>query len=138
MLNHPPQEAVSTVDARYIEPSATTAIRAGEKISQLFTRNMKEPYVSQRLTDRGYFFQSLFYATTFYVGDKGVLLFDAFHGRGAQLLQAIREVTPLPVTAILYSHFHVDHIGDGQFWVDEARKADANLRIVATSANART
>jgi glyoxylase-like metal-dependent hydrolase (beta-lactamase superfamily II) len=129
-----PQEASSTVGARYVEPSAKTPLKAGEKIESLFTRNMKQPYVLQRLTDRSYFFQRFFYSTAFYVGDSGVLLFDALEGRGAQLLQAIREVTQLPVTTIVYSHFHVDHVGDGKFWVDEAKKAGKELRIVASKA----
>jgi len=135
-LAQTPQEAPSTVAANYIEPSATTAIKPGTMIEALFTRNMKQPYVLQRLTDRSYFFQRFFYSTTFYVGDEGVLLFDAPEGRGAQLLQAIREVSPLPVTTVVYAHFHVDHVGDGKFWVDEAQKAGKELRIVASKATA--
>ncbi|HCD7034572.1 TPA: MBL fold metallo-hydrolase, partial [Escherichia coli] len=77
-----------------------------------------------------------FYSTTFYVGDKGVLLFDAPEGRGKYLLQAIRDVTPLPVTALVYSHYHVDHIGDSPFWNDEAKKEGVNLRIIASKATA--
>lgn len=131
-----PQEALSTVGAKYVEPSAKTPIKAEAKIEGLFQRNMKQPYVLQRLTDRSYYFQRFFYSTTFYVGDKGVLLFDALEGRGAQVLAAIREVTPLPVTTIVYSHFHVDHVGDAQFWVDQAQKSGIKLAIVATKATA--
>ncbi len=131
-LSQSPLEAPSTVGARYVEPSTTEPIKPGEKIDNLFTRNRKQPYVLQRLTDRSYYFQRSFYSTTFYVGDEGLLLFDALEGRGAQLLQAIREVTPLPVTTIVYSHFHVDHIGDGKFWVAESQKSGRNLTIVAS------
>jgi glyoxylase-like metal-dependent hydrolase (beta-lactamase superfamily II) len=129
-------EAEHTVPARFVEPSRTAPLEPGEQIENLFERNLKQPYVLQRLTDRSYFFQRLFYSTTFYVGDSGVLLFDALEGRGSHVLQAIREVTPLPVTTIVYSHFHVDHVGDAQFWVDEARKTGQQLRIVATKATA--
>jgi glyoxylase-like metal-dependent hydrolase (beta-lactamase superfamily II) len=130
------QEAPSTTNAVYVEPSAIKPINPGEKIDHLFTRNMQQPYVLQRLTPRSYYVQRLFYSTTFYVGDQGVLLFDELEGRGEPLLKAIREVTPLPVTTIVYSHFHVDHIGDAPFWVDQAQKANATLRIVATQATA--
>ncbi|WP_197445764.1 MULTISPECIES: MBL fold metallo-hydrolase [unclassified Pseudomonas] len=131
-----PPEAASTVGAPYVEPSATKPIKQEEKIGNLFTRNMEQPYVLQRLTDRSYYVQRFFYSTTFYVGNEGVLLFDAPEGRGAQILQAIREVTPLPVTTIVYSHFHVDHIGDAKFWVDEAQKSGRSLRIVASKETA--
>lgn len=130
------KEALSTTHAQYVEPSVSTAISPGLKIGHLFERNLKQPYILQRLTDRAYYFQRTFYSTTFYVGEEGVLLFDALEGRGEQLLAAIREVTSLPVTTIVYSHFHVDHIGDGRFWVDQARKAGVDLRIVATRATA--
>src|SRR5690554_3623710 len=75
-----PPEAASTVGATYVEPSATKPIKPEDKIDNLFARNMEQPYVLQRLTDRSYFFQRFFYSTTFYVGDEGVLLFDAPEG----------------------------------------------------------
>lgn len=131
-----PPEAPSTISTLYVEPSTIKPLNPGEKIDTLFTRNMEQPYILQRLTDRSYYFQRFFYSTTFYVGDEGVLLFDALEGRGTQILQAIREVTPLPVTTIVYSHFHVDHIGDGEFWVNEAQKSGRSLRIVASKETA--
>ncbi|HDP4980345.1 TPA: MBL fold metallo-hydrolase, partial [Escherichia coli] len=94
------------------------------------------PYILQKIGERTYYVQRYFYSTTFYVGDKGVLLFDAPEGRGKYLLQAIRDVTPLPVTALVYSHYHVDHIGDSPFWNDEAKKEGVNLRIIASKATA--
>ncbi|WP_250313370.1 MBL fold metallo-hydrolase, partial [Escherichia coli] len=98
--------------------------------------NMSQPYILQKIGERTYYVQRYFYSTTFYVGDKGVLLFDAPEGRGKYLLQAIRDVTPLPVTALVYSHYHVDHIGDSPFWNDEAKKEGVNLRIIASKATA--
>lgn len=97
---------------------------------------MSQPYILQKIGERTYYVQRYFYSTTFYIGDKGVLLFDAPEGRGKYLLQAIRDVTPLPVTALVYSHYHVDHIGDSSFWNDEAKKEGVNLRIIASKATA--
>lgn len=126
----------STVNASYVEPSAEKIISPSDKLNNLFERNMSQPYVLQKIGERTYYVQRYFYSTTFYVGDKGVLLFDAPEGRGKYLLQAIRDVTPLPVTALVYSHYHVDHIGDSPFWNDEAKKEGVNLRIIASKATA--
>ena len=126
----------STVNASYVEPSAEKIISPSDKLKNLFERNMSQPYILQKIGERTYYVQRYFYSTTFYVGDKGVLLFDAPEGRGKYLLQAIRDVTPLPVTALVYSHYHVDHIGDSPFWNDEAKKEGVNLRIIASKATA--
>lgn len=126
----------STVNASYVEPSAEKIISPSDKLNNLFERNMSQPYILQKIGERTYYVQRYFYSTTFYVGDKGVLLFDAPEGRGKYLLQAIRDVTPLPVTALVYSHYHVDHIGDVPFWNDEAKKEGVNLRIIASKATA--
>ncbi|OIZ16013.1 MBL fold metallo-hydrolase [Escherichia coli] len=126
----------STVNASYVEPSAEKIIPPSDKLNNLFERNMSQPYILQKIGERTYYVQRYFYSTTFYVGDKGVLLFDAPEGRGKYLLQAIRDVTPLPVTALVYSHYHVDHIGDSPFWNDEAKKEGVNLRIIASKATA--
>ncbi|MFQ8064620.1 MBL fold metallo-hydrolase [Escherichia coli] len=126
----------STVNASYVEPSAEKIISLSDKLNNLFERNMSQPYILQKIGERTYYVQRYFYSTTFYVGDKGVLLFDAPEGRGKYLLQAIRDVTPLPVTALVYSHYHVDHIGDSPFWNDEAKKEGVNLRIIASKATA--
>ncbi|EIZ4682622.1 MBL fold metallo-hydrolase [Escherichia coli] len=126
----------STVNASYVEPSAEKIISPSDKLNNLFERNMSQPYILQKIGERTYYVQRYFYSTTFYVGDKGVLLFDAPEGRGKYLLQAMRDVTPLPVTALVYSHYHVDHIGDSPFWNDEAKKEGVNLRIIASKATA--
>ncbi|GDB92911.1 MBL fold metallo-hydrolase [Escherichia coli] len=126
----------STVNASYVEPSAEKIISPSDKLNNLFERNMSQPYILQKIGERTYYVQRYFYSTTFYVGDKGVLLFDAPEGRGKYLLQAIRDVTPLPVTALVYSHYHVDHIGDSPFWNDEAKKEGVNLRIISSKATA--
>ncbi|HDJ9237948.1 MBL fold metallo-hydrolase [Escherichia coli] len=126
----------STVNASYVEPSAEKIISPSDKLNNLFERNMSQPYILQKIGERTYYVQRYFYSTTFYVGDKGVLLFDAPEGRGKYLLQAIRDVTPLPVTALVYSHYHVEHIGDSPFWNDEAKKEGVNLRIIASKATA--
>jgi glyoxylase-like metal-dependent hydrolase (beta-lactamase superfamily II) len=56
------------------------------------------------VTDNGY--QSMFL-----VYETGVVVVDAPPGYSAHIRQAIAEVTVLPITHVIYSHAHADHIG---------------------------
>ena len=56
------------------------------------------------VTDNGY--QSMFM-----VYEKGVVVIDAPPSYAQYINQAIREVTDKPVTHLVYSHSHADHIG---------------------------
>lgn len=123
-------EAPSTVGASYVEPSATRQLQPGEKIDRLYTRNASQDYVLQRLTERTYWVQRQYYGTIFYVGKKGVLLFDPLEGRGEHIKKAIASVTNLPVTAVVYSHNHADHIGDAKVFTEGSIKP----RIIASKA----
>ncbi|MGW1887366.1 MBL fold metallo-hydrolase [Streptomyces sp. NPDC001970] len=49
--------------------------------------------------------------TMFLVTKNGVVLVDAPPALGDRLLKAIEEVTSKPVTHLVYSHAHADHIG---------------------------
>ncbi|WP_135505809.1 MBL fold metallo-hydrolase [Roseovarius aestuariivivens] len=124
------EEAPSTVNATYVSESATRALAPGEKIENLYIKNATQDYILQRMTDRVYFFQRQFYGTIFYVGDEGVLLFDALEGRAQAIEAAIDEVTDLPVTAILYSHNHADHIAGAAALIE----ANPGVRVIATQA----
>ncbi|MDW6005056.1 MBL fold metallo-hydrolase [Vibrio mangrovi] len=129
-------EAPSTVSAVYRAPSVTEALAPGEKIGNLFHLNIETPYVLQRLTDRTYWYQSGFYGTIFYVGHKGVLLFDPLELRSDKILESIRKVTQKPITAIVYSHDHGDHIGGTQALLNAIKNQARPPRIIASQATA--
>ena len=126
------EEAPSTVNATYVAESATDALEPGEKIENIFNKNVTQDYILQRLTDRIWFFQVQFSGTMFYVGDEGVLLIDAAEGRANAIVAAIDEVTDLPISALLYSHNHADHIADASVLAEQI----PGLRIIATEATA--
>jgi glyoxylase-like metal-dependent hydrolase (beta-lactamase superfamily II) len=46
----------------------------------------------------------------FLVYETGVIVVDATPSYAAKLRQAIAEVTSHPITHVIYSHSHVDHI----------------------------
>ncbi|WES64409.1 MBL fold metallo-hydrolase [Microbacter sp. GSS18] len=122
----------STIGAHYVEPSATQKLTPGDKIADLYARNMQGA-VLQRLTDRVWWVAAFNYQTVFYVGDEGVLLFDALEGVSPLVTAAIHEVTDLPITAVVYSHYHADHIGDIAQYVDAATEGGFELRIIAST-----
>jgi glyoxylase-like metal-dependent hydrolase (beta-lactamase superfamily II) len=105
------EEPVSTTGATYVEPSATEPIQPGQRVSHLFPRAVTEEFILQRVTERVWWVTRQFYGSLFYVGKRGVLLLDPFLGGADATLAAIASVTPLPVTAVVYSHFHADHVG---------------------------
>src|ERR1700753_714208 len=105
------QEPVSTTGAEYVEPWATELIKRGQRVSHLFPRAVMEEFVLQRVTERVWWVTRQFYGSLFYVGERGGLLFGSPLGAADATLAAIASVTPLPVTAVVYSHFHADHVG---------------------------
>jgi glyoxylase-like metal-dependent hydrolase (beta-lactamase superfamily II) len=105
------EEPESITGASYVPPSSEVPIKPGQRVSHLFPRGVLSDHVLQRVTERVYWVSRRFYCSLFYVGSSGVLLLDPVLGSADALLRAIAEVTPLPVTAVCYSHFHADHIG---------------------------
>lgn len=68
-------------------------------------------YLVQQIRDHLYWVTDGTYNTMFLVTDKGVVAVDAPPSIGKNYLKAIAEVTDKPVTYVIYSHAHLDHIG---------------------------
>src|SRR6478672_420216 len=68
-------------------------------------------YLVQEIRDGLYWLTDGAYQTMFMVTDKGVVAVDAPPTIGNNYLKAIAEVTNKPVTYVIYSHAHIDHIG---------------------------
>ena len=68
-------------------------------------------YLVQEIGDQLYSVSDGSYNTMFMVTDEGVIAVDAPPTLGANYLKAIAEVTNKPITRVIYSHAHLDHIG---------------------------
>ncbi|MET7608252.1 MBL fold metallo-hydrolase [Streptomyces avermitilis] len=68
-------------------------------------------YVVQDLGGGAHFVTQGMINTMFVETKNGVVLVDASPFLGDKLLEAIESVTPKPVTHLIYSHAHADHIG---------------------------
>lgn len=85
------------------------------------TQNPPAPSVPRIPPERGYFVQEIrdglywvtdgLYNTMFLVSSEGVIAVDPLPNLGEKYLKAIAEVTSKPVTHVIYSHEHTDHIG---------------------------
>ena len=118
MSNHPIQEVgpVRTYNPELpgerVAPSATNKLKPGQRVDIPYITPI-DSWIIQRLTERSYWILSDQFAVTVFVGDKGVLLIDAPDVFQMDMfVNELKSVTPLPVTTIVYSHPHVDHVGN--------------------------
>ncbi|RRN64184.1 MBL fold metallo-hydrolase [Caulobacter sp. 602-1] len=73
-----------------------------------------DPAKGYRIQDLGtglYMVTDNAYQSMFMVYETGVVVIDAPPGYSAKIRQAIAEVTDRPITHVVYSHAHTDHIG---------------------------
>ncbi|WP_394823891.1 MBL fold metallo-hydrolase [Pendulispora albinea] len=68
-------------------------------------------YSVKELGERLYWVTDGSYNTMFAVSNEGVIAIDPLPTLGEHYLDAIREVTDQPITYVVYSHEHTDHIG---------------------------
>lgn len=60
------------------------------------------------------------YQMIFLVHQQGVMVVDAPPSIGENILNAIADVTDKPITHVVYSHSHADHIGAAGLYPDDA------------------
>jgi len=73
-------------------------------------------YYVKEISDGLYWVTEGVYNTMFLTTGKGVIVVDAPPSFGDKLLKAVAEVTKEPITYVIYSHAHADHIGGaGQY-----------------------
>ena len=92
-----------------------------QKIEGDHLERFTKPFEIQRLSKNVYWVSASYYNVSVVVGEKGVLLIDAPIMRGKRILQAMQEITDKPVTALVYSHAHKDHIGDAAAILEEVK-----------------
>ena len=68
-------------------------------------------YLVEEIRDGLFWITDGAYNTIFLVTDEGVVAVDAPPSIGKNYLKAISEVTDKPITHVIYSHAHIDHIG---------------------------
>jgi glyoxylase-like metal-dependent hydrolase (beta-lactamase superfamily II) len=110
------------------------AIAAPQAVDRLNPANAAIGAKGYALEDLGaglYWVSDGGYNTMFAVTDDGVIACDAPPSLGANYLKAVAEVTTKPVTHLVYSHEHVDHIAGARIFPESvqiiANRHTANL-----------
>lgn len=123
----------------YADISRDKCIAPGLKVRNWIQYLTQEEYCIQRVTERAYFIGAAGYNAVAVTGDKGVLLVGTQSGVATtHTLKALRTLSDLPVTDIVYTHYHMDHIGGSAQIVSETgQRFGVASRIWASSLTAR-
>ncbi len=119
-----PVEQVKSFDSEMETPSmhpekmtSSAALPETAKGPQIdFTKG----YLVEEIKDGLYWVTDGAYNTIFLTTGEGVIVVDAPPSIGENYLNAIAEVTEEPITHVIYSHTHIDHIGAASIFPDDA------------------
>ncbi len=114
-----------------VAPSATDLFQPGNLLDHLPVT--LDRWIVQRLTQRDFWLYASVYSITVHIGDKGVLLIDCPPFMTAQGIQdQVAQLTPLPITTVVYSHPHADHIAATRQLIELSKNKGIELEIIAT------
>lgn len=85
---------------------------------------IEKGYHVEEISDGVYWVSSGWYDTMFVRTGNGIIAIDAPPALGENLLAAMENVTDEPVTHVVYSHWHADHIGAASLY-------GPNVKIIA-------
>ncbi len=121
--------AANATAVQFIYKPASPTVQAVDmqKIEGGHLERFQMPFQIQRLSDSVYWVSVSYYTVTVLVGKESVLLIDAPIGRSKQILEAIKTITDKPLSAIVYSHAHSDHVGDAGIILGELGNNDIDL-----------
>ena len=105
--------ALATASAHEVAPLPEAAF--GPQVDQ------EKGYLVEEIGDGLYFVTEGIYQIIFLTTGEGVIVVDAPPSLGENILKAIAEVTDEPITHVVYSHAHGDHIGAASLYPDDAR-----------------
>lgn len=121
--------AASATASEFIYKPASPTVAAVnlQKVEGGHLERFQKPFQIQRLSENVYWVSVSYYNVTVLVGKESVLLIDAPIGRGKRILEAIKTITNKPLSAIVYSHAHSDHVGDAGTILKELENNDIDL-----------
>ena len=105
------QQSSNVSDSNGGNLANTTATSTIPQAARGPTIPSEKGYLVQEIGDQLYAVSDGSYNAMFMVTDAGVVAIDAPPTLGGNYLKAIAEVTDKPISHVIYSHAHLDHIG---------------------------
>ena len=100
------------------EPSDSESIMQYTEVGP--TIDPEKGYAVIEISDGLYWVTDGVYQIMFLTTGEGVIVVDAPPSLGEKILSAIDEVTDEPITHVIYSHIHKDHIGAANIYPEDA------------------
>ncbi len=120
--------------AQYQPINPNTAIKPGVYLDKLYEEIYAEGYGIQKLSEKTYWIGIYAYNALAIVGDNGVIVIDTLQpGQSTAVFNAVKEITDKPITAIIYSHYHLDHTGGAQEMIDAIIKDGSKMPAIYAS-----
>ena len=113
-----------TVIAEMPSPKPAVNAKLAKHLTKFATPKLR------KINDRVYWAQYYDYSSFgFLIGDKGVIALDCgwWPGATARALKDLRQITEKPITHIIYTHGHADHIAGCSALIE----ADQHIEIIA-------
>ena len=119
-----PVEQIKSFDSEMetpsIHPEKMTSSAALPETAKGPQIDFTKGYLVEEIKDGLYWVTDGAYNTIFLTTGEGVIVVDAPPSIGENYLNAIAEVTEEPITHVIYSHTHIDHIGAASIFPDDA------------------
>jgi glyoxylase-like metal-dependent hydrolase (beta-lactamase superfamily II) len=104
-------DSLGPAGAAYVNPEDFTAPPESSYGCLFHPHRIKDGYYVEEISDGVYWVSSGWYDSMFVRTGNGIIAVDAPPALGERLLAAMEKVTDEPVTHLIYSHWHADHIG---------------------------
>lgn len=122
---------IQTVPSVVVQPSETVILQPGQKVNVSNYDAVKKDYIIQKLANNVYWVTGGLHRSTILIGQKSVLVIDPLsYGNGKHVIEAVHHLTTLPISHLIYTHHHTDHIGDAKLFVEEAKQHGIELTII--------
>ena len=105
----------------FISTSLTFAAAPVPDIAKGVPIDQTKGYFVEEIKDGLYWVTEGAYTAMFLTTGKGVIVVDAPPSFGDKMLKAISDVTKEPITHVVYSHAHADHIGGASMYPKNAK-----------------